>query len=234
MSLVMAEIVLQRAIGTGLQKLKLNEEVFKGIFAQLTCDELQAHYGDSFVDEIWDWFSTTTIPVLQSFSFDAQKVPCYAIHLVNEQDDESKAATGDFFGMGQEADEQVNVMTVMLDIAIHGTNSKDHVLWMYYILNYLLYKEKPLMRRLGLQLTTFSASEYNKDSRYVAENVWTRWVRFKCSVQNFLDGDGYSEIENVEVGISVPLEEDPDVVNDFNGDPATLVNPEPGIRLDKK
>jgi len=233
-SIIMAEVVLQRAIGNGLQKLKLSEEVFKGIFTQFTCTELEAYYGTSYVNELWTWFSGTNIPVLQSFSFDPQKVPCYSIHLASEQDDESKAAVGDFFGMGEEADEKVNVMTVMLDIGIHGSNSKDHVLWMYYILNYLLYKEKPLMRKLGLQLTTFSASEYNKDSQYMAENIWSRWVRFKCTVQNFLDDDGYSQIDNVEVGISVPLEEDPDRINDFNSDPALLVNPEPGIRLDHK
>jgi len=229
----MPEVVLQRAISNGIQKLKTSEEIFKGIFEQFSCDELSPYYGDTYIDELWTWFSETKVPVLQSFSFDPDKVPCYSIHLASEQDDESKASVGDFFGIGEEADEKVNAMTVMLDIGIHGSSSKDHVLWLYYILNYLLYKEKPLMRKLGLQLTTFSASDYSKDSQYMAENMWSRWVRFRCTVQNFLDDDGYSEIDNVDVGISVPLEEDPNKVTPISNDPDSVAVPEPGIRLDR-
>lgn len=201
MSFVMPEVVLQRAIANGIQKLKISEAVFKGIFAQFTCDELGPYYGTSYVDELWTWFKDEKVPVIQSFSFDPDKVPCFSIHLASEQDDESKAAIGDTFGMGTDADIHVNPMTIMLDIGIHASSSKDHVLWMYYILNYLLYKEKPLMRKLGLQLTTFSASEYNKDSQYMAENIWSRWIRFKCIVQNFLDDDDYSSIDEVDAQI---------------------------------
>ena len=210
MSFVLPEIVLQRAISNGIVKLKANEDILKGIFAQYETDELNSHYGTTYIDGIWDWFSNTKLPTVQSFSFDVQKVPCFSIHLASETDDETKVAAGDYFGMGEDNDEMVNPMTVMLDIGIHATNSKDHVLWMYYIVNYLLYKEKPLMRKLGLQLTTFSASEYNKDSQYMAENVWSRWVRFKCTVQNFLDGDDYTEIEDINVHLQNNRKDDID------------------------
>ncbi len=46
---------------------------------------------------------------------------------------------------------------------------------------------------LGLQLYTFRASEYNKESKYMADNVWSRWIRFRCTVQNYLEGDQYVE-----------------------------------------
>jgi len=63
--------------------------------------------------------------------------------------------------------------------------------------------------------------------------MWSRWVRFRCTVQNFLDDDGYSEIDNVDVGISVPLEEDPNKVTPISNDPDSVAVPEPGIRLDR-
>jgi len=210
MSFILPEVVLQRAIANGMVKLKSSESAFKNIFAQYESDELDPHYGTAYVNGIWSWFSDTTIPVVQSFSFDPQKVPCFSIHLASETDDEGKAAIGDYFGMGEDAEEGVNPMTVMLDIGIHATNSKDHVLWMYYIVNYLLYKEKKLMRKLGLQLTTFSASEYNKDSQYMAENIWSRWVRFKCNVQNFLDADEYDQIDDLEVHVQYDRKDDTD------------------------
>ena len=63
---------------------------------------------------------------------------------------------------------------------------------MYYILAYVFYKEKLLGRKLGLQLYTFRASDYNKESKYMADNVWSRWIRFRCTVQNYIDGDEYN------------------------------------------
>jgi len=208
MSFVLPEVVLQKTIANGIAKLKNNETIFRGIFAQYETDELMNHYGTEYVDSIWNWFTGARLPAVQSFSFDPQKVPCFSIHLASETDDEGKASIGDYFGMGEEADELVNPMSVMLDIGIHASKSKDHVLWMYYIVNYLLYKEKSSMRNLGLQLTTFSASEYNKDSQYMAENIWSRWIRFKCTVQNYLDDDDYTEINDVDIQIQYDREND--------------------------
>jgi hypothetical protein len=64
---------------------------------------------------------------------------------------------------------------------------------MYYILAYIFYKEKMTGHGLGLQLYTFRASDYNKESKYMADNVWSRWIRFRCTVQNYLDGEEYIE-----------------------------------------
>ena len=202
MGFIIAEVALQRAIANGIGKLKRNEANFRNIFSQYTCDILDPHYGESYVDDMWTWFTATKLPIMQAFSFDPDKIPCYSIHLASEADDESKASIGDYLGPEEYSDELVNPMTVMLDVGVHATQSKDHVLWMYYILNYVLYREKPLMRELGLQLTTFSASDYNKDSQYMAENIWSRWIRFRCTVQNRLaDGNDYYEIDNMNIDI---------------------------------
>jgi hypothetical protein len=135
------------------------------------------------------------MPVLQAWSFDGTRTPSFTVHLADENEDESKAAFGDFWGMGEENDILTGVSTVSLDIGIHAEKSKDHVLWLYYILTYIFYKEKVLGRDLGLQLFTFRANDYNKESKYMADNVWSRWVRFRCTVQNLLDGDEYQEYD---------------------------------------
>jgi hypothetical protein len=154
---------------------------------------MQASYGQAYVDKIFNWFTNTKMPVLQAWTFDPQRVPAYTVHLADESEDESKAAVGDFFGMGQDGDILTGVSTVSLDIGVHADKSKDHVLWMYYILTYIFYKEKMVGRGLGLQLYTFRASDYNKESKYMADNVWSRWIRFRCTVENYLDGDEYIE-----------------------------------------
>jgi hypothetical protein len=193
MAFVMPEIGLQRMIQIGLKNLRADREAFDCIFAQFLCPEMEASYGQAHIDKIYNWFTSTKLPVLQAWSFDGTRVPAYSIHLADESEDESKAAFGDFWGMGEDSDLLTGVSTISLDIGIHADKSKDHVLWLYYILSYIFYKEKVLGRSLGLQLFTFRANDYNKESKYMADNVWSRWVRFRCTVQNYIDGDEYQD-----------------------------------------
>lgn len=213
---VLPEVALQRMIQIGFRNLRSNRDAFDKIFQQYTCDELKTSYGQQHIDKMWNWFTTTKIPVMQAWSFDLQKVPGITIHLADESEDESKAAVNDFFGMGYDEDGQpdteikVNVNSVSLDIGIHADRSKDHVLWMYYIVNYIFFKEKLVGERLGLQLFTFRASDYNKESKYMADNVWSRWVRFRCTVQNFID-DVQATGKDIAIDLSVDTDNEDSV-----------------------
>ena len=199
---ILTEVVLQKAISDGIKSAVQNPNIIDNIFMQYRSPQLQKYYGDKYVESIKEWLSETKIPVMQAWSFDAQRMPCVSIHLGSETDDESKAAIGDHFGSDQDGDIIVNSMSVNLDIGIHADKSKDHVLWLYYIVNHVLYKEKPMLRELGLQLITFNASDYNKESKYMAENIWTRWIRFRCTVQNFIGGEEPIEVESVQAEIT--------------------------------
>jgi len=193
-AIMLSEVALQRVIQVGLKNLRNNPEAFKEIFDQYNCPEMQASYGIPYIEKIYSWFNNTKIPVLQAWSFDTDKIPGFSIHLADESEDESKASVGDYFGMGQESDILTGAVTVSIDIGIHADKTKDTVLWMYYILLYILYREKPLARKLGLQLYTYRANDYNKESKYMADNVWSRWVRFRCTVQHYIDsGELYIE-----------------------------------------
>lgn len=213
MAFVMPEIGLQRLIQVGLSNLRSNRKAFDCIFAQYLSPQMKGAYGQAHIDKIYNWFINTKLPVLQAWTFDPTRVPSYSVHLADESEDESKASTGDFFGMGEDADILTGASTVSLDIGIHADKSKDHVLWMYYILSYIFYKEKLVGHELGLQLYTFRASDYNKESKYMADNVWSRWVRFRCTVQNYLAGDEYVE-PIIDISMNAePSGEEQDIVN---------------------
>jgi hypothetical protein len=205
---VLPEVALQRMIQIGLRNLRQNREAFEMIFEQYKCPDFSASYGQAHVDSMWNWFTETKIPVMQAWSFDLQKVPGITIHLADESEDESKAAINDYWGLGYdengEPDQEikVNVNSVSLDIGIHADKSKDHVLWIYYMLNYILFKEKQKGESFGLQLFTFRASDYNKESKYMADNVWSRWVRFRCTVQNYI-GDVEATENDLELDVDV-------------------------------
>jgi len=214
---VMPEIVLQKAIQQGIINLRNNDDAFNEIFAQYLDPVLFKDYGQPYVDKIKGWFKTTNIPVLQAWTLNAQRIPCFSIHLANEVEDESKAAAGDFFGMSDDMDNQVgvSVITTMVDIGIHVNRASDEVLWLYYILSYILFKEKLLIDRLGMQLITYSASDYTKNQVTMTENIFTRWVRFKCTVQNSWDQEPNQLPDDVDLSISggrVGDEDDDDLV----------------------
>jgi len=212
MSFVMPEIVIQKVLDYGIKQLRANKAEFYDLFCQFTQDELNNDYGPVYLDELWKWFSTTKIPVVKAWSFNAQVIPCISVHLANETEDESKAAIGDYAGVFDDQGETgTGVFTAMVDIGIHANKAGDHVLWLYYIVAYVLFKHKLMAHRLGLKLHTFSASDYNKDSNKMTENIWTRWVRFRCTTQNFWDAARFTDVENVNVDPAVGLEPASDV-----------------------
>jgi hypothetical protein len=195
----MPEVIVRRVIDDSFKKLRLNKAVFLDIFATFAQDELAVEYGDAYIEQIWEWFLTTKVPVIQAWSFNAQKIPCISVHLANEQEDESKIAFDDFGGTFDDQSETgTSASSIMLDIGIHTNRGGDHVLWLYYILAYTLFKYKPDLTRLGLEMGTFSASDYSKDIAKEGNNVWTRWVRYRCITQNDWAADPLQEVD-VEV-----------------------------------
>lgn len=212
MSFVMPEVVIQKVLAHGIKQLRSNKAEFYDLFAQFTQDELNDDYGPVYLDELWKWFSTTKIPVVKAWSFNPQVIPSISVHLANETEDESKAGIGDFAGVFDEDGETgTGVFTAMVDIGIHANKAGDHVLWLYYMVAYILFKHKLMAHRMGLKLHTFSASDYNKDSNKMTENMWTRWVRFRCTTQNFWDADRFVDVEEINVDPAVGLDPASDV-----------------------
>lgn len=201
MSFIMPEIAVQRVLQEGIKNLRDNDEAFDDIFATFTCDEMNAAYGQVYVDQIKKWFKETKIPVVQAWSLNPQRMPCFSIHLASETEDEQKAAIGDYFGSTEDDTTATGVFTVYVDIGIHADKSSDGVLWLYYIMSYILFKEKRRAERLGLKLHTWSASDYSRDNGKLAENIFTRWVRFKCTTQNFLADEELQAADSVATNI---------------------------------
>lgn len=195
---VMPEIAVQRLIQHGIYELRQNKAAFDEIFAYPASHPMVTDsYGQEYVDKIWSWFTTERIRVVQSWILSPQTIPCFSIHLSNENEDESKAAISDFYGEGEDADIGINSMSVLVDIGIHGSKAADQVLWMYYILSYIMFKYKSVARSLGIEIQTYSASDWQKESAKMPENIWTRWLRMRCTVFNTWSADPYIQIDEV-------------------------------------
>ena len=203
MAWVMPEIAVQRLIQYGIVQLRQDKVAFDDIFAYSIEHPLIAEgYGKDYVDKIWTWFTTERIRVVQSWILSPQTVPCFSIHLSTESEDESKAAIGDFYGDGADAEIGINSMNVLVDVGIHGSKAADQVLWMYYILSYIMFKHKPIARSLGIEIQTYSASDWQKDATKMPENIWTRWLRMRCTVFNTWDAEAFNEINEVITSVT--------------------------------
>lgn len=207
----MPEIAVQRVLQAGIRELRTKPEQFQEIFSYLLEDELVENYGQEHIDGIRSWFMSTKIPVVQAYAFDPQKRPQISIHLGVENEDESKAAMDDLYGLGDDADIKVIVDNVVVDIGIHVDKAKDFVLWLFYIVKWILFKRKRQFERLGLRLHTYSTSDYQKNEEYMAENMWTRWIRFRTVTQSSICDDPYEGPYDVEVDLKAqPIDEEGD------------------------
>ncbi len=182
----MPELMLQKVLEMGIYDLQQNPDKMDQIFNIYRTEEFTL-YGDSFVQKIKDWIVSVDIPVVQSWSFNPERIPSISVHLASEVEDVDKAAVNDFFGKNPSSpteDVGVSVFLVTLDIGIHTSKDSNYVLWLYYIIHYILFTYKLFMEKMGFQLQTFSGGDYIKDPQYVSNNIWSRWVRFTCVVQN--------------------------------------------------
>lgn len=199
----MPEIAVQRLIQYGISELRKDQTAFNEIFAyQIEHPLIRNAYGQEYVDKIWSWFTSEKIRVVQSWILSTQTVPCYSIHLSNETEDESKAALSDYLGDGEDSEIGVNAFSVQLDIGIHASKAADKVLWMYYIASYILFKYKDIARTLGIEIQTYSASDWQKDAGKMPENIWTRWLKMRCTVFNTWSADSFIDVTDLDVDVN--------------------------------
>lgn len=201
---ILTQVALQRLLQAGIKAIKNDLTILDEVFRGYTCTPMDVDYGQEYVDNIKTWFSSTKIPVVQSWGYDPQTIPQISVHLGTESEDEGKAAFDDHMGANPDtADNEtsVSVFDVNLDIGLHTSKNGDEVLWLYYITSYILFKNKRLAEWLGLQQQTFSATEYTKASQYATDNVWTRWIRFRCVVQNMWFGEPFITIDDLVLNV---------------------------------
>lgn len=182
--LVMPEVVVKRVLELGLAALRNNPAPLEQIFKTYTDGPMAPAYGAGYISKIATWLQQTRIPVLYGYGENVEKCPSFSVHLAPEQEDETKSAMGDTMGDSEQGRVGVGAFRVTLDIGCHGDRTGDYVIWMYYLANYLLFKSKPAMEALGLQLITFSADPFKRVPSYASEVVYSRWINMQCTVIN--------------------------------------------------
>lgn len=84
-----------------------------------------------------------------------------------------------------------------VDVGVHGHADHNVVLWLYYIAVWILLRFKPMFEDRCMDLTTWSASDFKRDSVYLGENCFSRWMRVSARTRVSWTEDPYEEIDTI-------------------------------------
>lgn len=82
------------------------------------------------------------------------------------------------------------------EIRINAQTNTDQAIWLYYIVAYILMRNKSAFEEVGLESQTFSASEFTRDVGKSPNNIWGRTFRFTFLVQH----NWKEEVQALELG----------------------------------
>lgn len=88
-----------------------------------------------------------------------------------------------------------------VDIGIHGHSDQNTVLWLYYMILWISLRFKPEIEKRCMDLSTFSASDFKRDSQYLGENIFSRWMRVTARTRVSWTEDPYPEIDTLVANV---------------------------------
>ena len=200
---ILPQVGLHRLIQEGIKVIKLKPELIDEIFHYYQCDWANYDYGEPYIQQIKTWFVDTKIPVVQAWSLNPEQAPQIAIRLSSEQEDQQKAAMGDFYGYGEDSTIGMSPFSVSLEVLVMASKNSDQSLWLYYIVLYILFKTKNRAQQMGLQLHTVSATDHVRDLNKLADNIWVRSIRFSTVVQHIWNDQDYLQIDDLNLNLDI-------------------------------
>lgn len=89
------------------------------------------------------------------------------------------------------------------EIRVNAQTNSDQAIWLYYIVAYILMRNKNKFEEVGLENQTFSTSEFTRDVGKSPNSIWGRTLRFSFLVEH----DWREEVDALElVGVNVNVE----------------------------
>lgn len=84
---------------------------------------------------------------------------------------------------------------------IIGVHTKDALTtkYLYTLLKYFILSRKKDIIKRGLYISTYNGSDFNRDSAYVADQVYTRFLTISAKIDDTWRSDQVTLIDNVEI-----------------------------------
>lgn len=120
---------------------------------------------------------------------------------INKQDEVDFSDTTGFIKSSLDYKEyEIRGVTADVNLVL-GVHSKDALTtkYLYLLLKYWIITRKFDMIKRGLFLATFSGSDFNRDSEYTGDKVFTRFLTITGKVEDTWRSDQITLIDNVEI-----------------------------------
>lgn len=88
------------------------------------------------------------------------------------------------------------------EIRVNANTNSDEAIWLYYIIAYILMRNKDKFEEVGLESQTFSTSEFTRDVGKLPNSIWGRTLRFSFLVQHTWR-EKVDTLEIVQINVNV-------------------------------
>jgi hypothetical protein len=133
--------------------------------------------------------ANNTISIVQSWRDIPERIPCIFIQSVASVEDVSKTMFNDFSGdidtfTGPDLTGRSSQHTIPLNdhiqIGIHTSTpgGATSLRWLYALVVYFLISRKEDLSAKGIELSTFSATDFNRLNEYLPEEIFSRYINF--------------------------------------------------------
>ncbi len=99
------------------------------------------------------------------------------------------------------------------EIRVNAQTNSDQAIWLYYIVSYILMRNKAKFEEVGLESQTFSTSEFSRDVGKAPNSIWGRTLRFSFLVEH----DWREEVDALEL-VAINLNVESNVTEYIQGD----------------
>lgn len=190
MGFIFGDLVLQTIIEEGLEDLRANLDLrLNDFYDQLKSSFLNDRYGQAELDRMKIWFVNNKIDITQSWRMISERVPCINIQIVSSIEDEGKSTLRDFAGdidvisdgivtSRSEKKEIANKESIQISVHVNDPGGTTALRWLYAATLFFLISRKEDLLDRGIDISTFSASDFNRLNEFLPENIYSRYITF--------------------------------------------------------
>jgi len=197
------DFILETVFEMGLEWFRTTPQAPNLVYGNLLRPILKDRYGQSKIDEIYEWVKTTDIRITQSWPTSAAQAPSISINLANAQEVEQHAALDDFAEqidfLGEDnkvvGREEIGYAAIQeeLLLGIHTVGTPDKTKYLHMLVIYLLNSYVDLLDEEGFFNMSFRATDLSRLNEYLPQGLFSRFVS--------ISGETFARIPKNEVPI---------------------------------
>jgi len=190
MGFIFGDLIVETILTEGLADFRANiDDRLDMFYDQLKESYLSTEYGQAELDRFKQYINDNEISIVHNWNIVSQRVPCIFIQNVSSQEQVQRTFINDFsgnidtIGAGVITDRREEFSfpfneQVQVGIHVNDPGGPTALRWLYAMVVYFLISRKDDLVDRGLELSTFSATDFNRLNEFLPENIFSRYITF--------------------------------------------------------